>query len=67
VSGFRPLVLDGGDAKQLQSGEDVDIPANARIDRLESAVAAMILAMVDADLELPDEVTDLVEEQDSDG
>ena len=52
----KPLVLDSTAAKQqIQTGDDLDIPLNARVDALENKLQSLVEYLFIFGIELPDE------------
>ena len=59
MSNFRPLVIDPAaetPVKQLQSGDDLDIPLNQRVDELETKLDLLTQFLIDQDIEVPEEL-----------
>lgn len=59
---LRPLVIPAGEIQQLQTGDDLDIPLKARVERLEGLLAWLAFSLSEQGFKLPVEVLSQFEE-----
>lgn len=57
MSWRKPLTLDdSGNKQQLQPQDDLEIPINDRVDRLEKTIKTLVVCLLLNGIELPEEL-----------